>query len=461
MQSDGQAATTESSETVQTWPALEEEERRIFASLSKLRRRSIRNRNLEEDAALCKELQRVRSQMNTYLPVINLPDVVLREIFLFVMYGRMPKEPFFANKALGLGRICRRWRTIALKCPTLWSCIDSHDERVVALHIQRCGVSDLHLDWHWDQERNDEAVCLESALDLISPLTRRFVVVDVNAVKESMEEFCKFFAKHSWNRLQTLQLSVPDDKYFETPIMKLFPAKHNPPTNLLSLTLGAIYLWNYKHIAGLQNLRCLDLFWHYHTNDITMDQFIELLEGCTSLRELVLRGQGPESKASSLGPLIRPTSHNVARLRCLEEPRVKLDREYSSDGDMRDLLCHLEIPQAASVSLDMEHSHTIDGLEIPPPPAPGSLKWVPHGSGLLRGLSSVHIRSPGYGNSELLGFVEEVPLDCGHRDHARISVRLDEDDGYLHVSGPDIWHILCFEVALAIPGTKLLSMSLC
>ncbi|KAF4566486.1 hypothetical protein EYR36_011913 [Pleurotus pulmonarius] len=82
----------------------------------------------------------------TIMPTANMPDEVLRHIFLWLMTLCAAGSDSGHQPWLVVAQVCYQWRIIALDCGELWSIVDlSWPEAKKATHVKRAGVHGLDL----------------------------------------------------------------------------------------------------------------------------------------------------------------------------------------------------------------------------------------------------------------------------------------------------------------------------
>lgn len=80
------------------------------------------------------------------MPTANIPDEVLRHIFLWLMTLCAAGSDSGRQPWLVVTQVCYQWRRIALDCGELWSIVDlSWPEAKKATHVKRAGVHGLDL----------------------------------------------------------------------------------------------------------------------------------------------------------------------------------------------------------------------------------------------------------------------------------------------------------------------------
>ncbi|KAI0329165.1 hypothetical protein GY45DRAFT_1325421 [Cubamyces sp. BRFM 1775] len=88
----------------------------------------------ETEHIVAEALCAIRARINDTLAINRLPPEILLYIFKAITreagycldpYLR-PKERVSTGALLALTHVCKKWRDVALNCPTLWTCIDNH-----------------------------------------------------------------------------------------------------------------------------------------------------------------------------------------------------------------------------------------------------------------------------------------------------------------------------------------------
>ncbi|TFK68993.1 hypothetical protein BDN72DRAFT_741733, partial [Pluteus cervinus] len=88
------------------------------------------------------QLQKLRVQRNSLLPISTLPTEVLTEIFALCRihedYGWIEMQ-----NLLPVTWVCHQWREVALSCATLWAHIEGSNLRWALPSIERSRGSSL------------------------------------------------------------------------------------------------------------------------------------------------------------------------------------------------------------------------------------------------------------------------------------------------------------------------------
>ncbi|KAL1678567.1 hypothetical protein EV122DRAFT_211871 [Schizophyllum commune] len=161
-------------------------------------------------ASIYTHIMTIRSRRNMLLPVSQLPDEILTDIFLLVACPRNAAYPGHAHYWRRLILVCRRWRIICVSSPVLWS----------HLYIIPVSMSRLHL-----PRPHQMHLCKTHPLTL---------------TVEMRESFLEDFRIH-WTRLEVLANNVRSltidgsDACLET-ILGLFGTSQREGLRVLSVT---------------------------------------------------------------------------------------------------------------------------------------------------------------------------------------------------------------------------------
>ncbi|KAI0072643.1 hypothetical protein K474DRAFT_1700840 [Panus rudis PR-1116 ss-1] len=292
----------------------------------------------DEEVATLQYLSAVRSLRNATVPFIHrlLPDELILHILMLAAHGR-------TRFALQLICVCRKWYNIAMSNGQYWSYIDLLDERTSEVFIARSQRADLYIVFNSViHHRNYHKPPFKKEIFL--PLVDRiagmeFVLrggTDVNLL--DMEQFQPVF-QSSLPRLQSFSIS------------NWFSSRHSKSLSLpdirLEHTLKRLDLefvtfdWT-SPITN--NLRVLQLRQHLSNDQHpSFDTFLDLLERCPNLEELVLHHAGPHLDTG------KETYQPPRRIFHLEKLRHLAIEDKAFD--IAHLLSHLVIPPWATVSL--------------------------------------------------------------------------------------------------------------
>ncbi|EAU84228.2 hypothetical protein CC1G_08158 [Coprinopsis cinerea okayama7 len=115
------------------------EERQIAHAIAQLEQQwSVMNSTMME------KILALRYRVNALLPICQLPDEILLEIFMEVQYAyRLQLRPF--QWVPPIAHVCRRWRDIALSAPMLWTNITNRPLSWLEPALERSQTSPLSI----------------------------------------------------------------------------------------------------------------------------------------------------------------------------------------------------------------------------------------------------------------------------------------------------------------------------
>lgn len=203
------------------------------------------------------ELVALRSQFDS-TPSLSrtFPNEVLEQIFLWTRNDRMSVYDMTEGPWL-VGRVCRKWRMVALGCPHLWSCfvVRHHDSQVIRepitlLKTVLSRVANVGLEFEYQSARRSfESYDLETTiLELLADYSEQWV--DVTLVGVTEDRF-----KGPWSGVRG-RLSR---------LNRLGIEREGPGVDTLNIHTGA-HISPVDLFEDVPSLRKVDLF-NIHLND--------------------------------------------------------------------------------------------------------------------------------------------------------------------------------------------------
>lgn len=283
----------------------------------------------------------VRGYRNSLQSVNKLPPEVLTMVFQEIQqhlpsFVPLPESGPFDDQHkdwLVILHVCRHWRGIAATCPRLWSTIDSG--LIPRTFLKRSGTGPLTL--YLDVRK---PMTSQSVIEYLAPHSHRF--------KEFHIDVTQWIGTTPWFSLlnrpapQLVSLSIISRGWVvAAPDIPSIFADEMP--NLRQLTLGFFTSWQPGYFRELTHLSL------YHQNSSTRpstSHFLDHLESCPLLEELVLVEAGPTKVDSDDLPSTPSTRHvSLPHLRGLHLG------EWPSGDLISRLLSHLSLPEKTSLHI--------------------------------------------------------------------------------------------------------------
>ncbi|KAI5893236.1 uncharacterized protein SCHCODRAFT_02621216 [Schizophyllum commune H4-8] len=207
----------------------------------------------EHAAAVRAHLAVIYSQRNDYIPIAQLPDETLADIFLWVARSFPLDSPAFRDWT-SLMLVCRRWRSVAVSSSALWSRVYiGHDVPSFSslLRIDRCKMHPLTVNMNVDATYfQTDARILRSALSVIGPHFDNVETLEAKATHMSIRKLVYMLAEKKRRNLRHLSLALADTHYWEEPEwFDLHPdTAANLFSHLTSISLSNVGLgWDHFH----------------------------------------------------------------------------------------------------------------------------------------------------------------------------------------------------------------------
>ncbi|KAL1678555.1 hypothetical protein EV122DRAFT_278124 [Schizophyllum commune] len=198
----------------------------------------------EQAAAVRAHLAAIWSHRNDYIPIAQLPDETLADIFLWVAHSLPLDSPAFRDWT-SLMLVCRRWRSVAVSTPALWSRVYiGHDVPSFSslLRIDRCKMHPLTVNINVDATYTQtDASILRFVLSVISPHFDNVETLEAKATHMTIRKLVYLLAEKKRRNLRHLSLSLADTQSWEEP--EWFDLHPDTAANLFS-HLSSISLSN-------------------------------------------------------------------------------------------------------------------------------------------------------------------------------------------------------------------------
>ncbi|KAL1685249.1 hypothetical protein GGG16DRAFT_119063 [Schizophyllum commune] len=198
----------------------------------------------EQAAAVRAHLAAICSHRNDHIPIAQLPDETLADIFLWVVRSLPLKSPAFRDWT-SLMLVCRRWRSVAVSTPALWSRVYiGHDVPSFSslLRIDRCKMHPLTVNINVDATYTQtDASILRFVLSVIGPHFDNVETLEAKATHMTIRKLVYLLAEKKRRNLRHLSLSLADTRDWEEP--EWFDLHPDTAANLFS-HLSSISLSN-------------------------------------------------------------------------------------------------------------------------------------------------------------------------------------------------------------------------
>ncbi|CAE6462966.1 unnamed protein product [Rhizoctonia solani] len=297
-------------------------------------------------SALCLQLVRVQAVLSARAPISRLPDDILTQIFTYAVH---PSSIYASTSptAASIAGTNRRWRTLALGHPALWTRVDlRHPSAPHALAYSRRLGLEVRLDAPLWKDARDAPLART-----LAPHVNRVKQLWIQTASIHTESFLKSIATGKISQLERLVVTgrYTDDHPLELspnllPRLKhlslthAFLAPTPTPTHLLSLSL--------KPPPGAPPL--------------ALDALSNLLKGSPNLTDLALFGNAV--------PVYKPGDPQHERTDLVKLKTLKVAGVNPVQAAW--LLFHISHPSGTLLTLDLEPSRLLRTLPFDRPRAP-------------------------------------------------------------------------------------------
>ncbi|THH32785.1 hypothetical protein EUX98_g1410 [Antrodiella citrinella] len=252
-----------------------------------------------------KHLQALYSLLNADVPACRLPPELLSLIFFWTITATAPKTHWI--------RIAHRTDSAPLRL------VYDHD------YLEDC------------QHSADFA-------KLIGPYPSRFRTMDIVSPPAVMKTFATLFDAPQPHLTHLSLASICGWKSQDDQEPHILPdgfAAQLPPLHYLSLKYATLPSWDLRAFSGLRTLRLS----HQHPSlSPSMNAFLDILQGCPMLEELLLHNAGP-----TLGKVVAPYPVPTRSVTLSMLRRITLTQDHYFDIPF--LLAHLVVPETARIDV--------------------------------------------------------------------------------------------------------------
>ncbi|CAE6520027.1 unnamed protein product [Rhizoctonia solani] len=294
-------------------------------------------------SALCLQFVRVQARLSARAPISRLPDDILTQIFT---YAVQPASIYASTSpiAVAIAGTNRRWRTLALGHPALWTRVDlRHPSAPHALVYSRRLGLEVRLDAPLWKDARDGPLART-----LAPHITRVKQLWIQTAAVHAEGFLKSIAKSSQLERLVVTGRYTDDHPLELPSSLLPRLRHLSlthaflaapvPTNLLSLSL--------KPPPGAPPL--------------ALSALASLLQASPNLTDLSLFGNAV--------PVYKPGEPQHDRTDLIKLKTLKVAGVNPVQAAW--LLFHISHPSGTLLTLDLEPSRPLRTLAFDRPRAP-------------------------------------------------------------------------------------------
>ncbi|CAE6540334.1 unnamed protein product [Rhizoctonia solani] len=292
-------------------------------------------------SALCLQLVRVQAVLSARAPISRLSDEVLTQIFT---YAVQPSSVYASTTptATAIAGTSRRWRTLALGHPALWTRVDlRHPSAPYALAYSRRLGLEVRLDAPLWKDARDAPLART-----LAPHVARVKQLWIQTASVHTESFLKSISKCQLERLVVTGRYTDEHPLELSPSLRLkhlslthaFLAPSPVPTNLLSLSL--------KPPPGAPPL--------------ALSALAELLQASPNLTDLALFGHAV--------PVYKPGEPQHERTDLVKLKTLKVAGVNPVQAAW--LLFHISHPSGTLLTLDLEPSRPLRTIAFDRPRAP-------------------------------------------------------------------------------------------
>ncbi|TFK20418.1 hypothetical protein FA15DRAFT_576883, partial [Coprinopsis marcescibilis] len=284
----------------------------------------------------------------------------------FLLKPNQDFYPFPSTTHIVVSHVCRRWRQIALRTPSLWNTIHLREKVHIgraATYLQRCSTSvnyllDILVDTVADEEHISGVTLCRDEIVQIFELIVPHVTHWRSFHLKIRDNDCKLSARHYLStcgpapRLETLQLYHFED--YKTS-QNLYNATYRPPVvvfhnslpSLRSVSLIGVNLpWTCS--PYLTKLHTLELALHPGSIRPSYECWHRMLLHSPELRSLNLHYSGPKLDTGARDLAWREPTDKIALWKLSELRLTDLDPGY-----LRDLVERLFLPAVRTMTWDL------------------------------------------------------------------------------------------------------------
>ncbi|CAE6474858.1 unnamed protein product [Rhizoctonia solani] len=280
-------------------------------------------------------LTRVRNKFAS--PLFRLPQDVLREILLNVVFDRDNPVPFsqpsmerdtwfIYHRLYNLIGVCSAWRDMIMANGTFWSVIpmipntSAEGERPFELHLQRAGESTLYLAVNLESSMSSRDFAVVLAEHGSRFRTINITTGDTNTIRDIINRLLKQ-GRHGALSELFIQSRGSRTRMHRIPGDPDYIVSHDPPLSHLMQSLRAFRIrrvnfhWNTISFSSrLVELHIEHISLGY---DDAIAPWVQVLSSATNLRELKIidvstfHGSGTTGNSASLSPVTFPALQSL------------------------------------------------------------------------------------------------------------------------------------------------------
>ncbi|KAH7340562.1 hypothetical protein B0J17DRAFT_704976 [Rhizoctonia solani] len=297
-------------------------------------------------SALCLQLVRVQAVLSARAPISRLPDDILTQVFTYAVH---PSSIYASTSptAASIAGTNRRWRTLALGHPAMWTRIDlRHPSAPHALAYSRRLGLEVRLDAPLWKDARDAPLART-----LAPHVNRVKQLWIQTASVHTESFLKSIAMGKISQLERL---VVTGRYTDDHALELSP---NLLPRLKHLSLTHAFLAPSPTPA---NLLSLSLKPPHGAPSLALDALTTLLKGSPNLTDLSLFGNAV--------PVYKPGDPQHERTDLVKLKTLKIAGVNPVQAAW--LLFHISHPSGTLLTLDLEPSRPLRTLPFDRPRAP-------------------------------------------------------------------------------------------
>ncbi|KAJ3551178.1 hypothetical protein NM688_g4860 [Phlebia brevispora] len=218
--------------------------------------------------------------------VRSLPNNILARVFFLLMMltieEHYPEDPSLCYDWLTVTAVCRRWNTVAMQTPNLWSRIFiPTNEAFLELLLERSGDALLYVSYD-DNDFEDVLACLDTLELVLNEHSHRirdlFLSIDPEAYEEIQGEL-----HHPMSHLRTWHMCTNTDGEFPEAYLD-----HGNMPALQVFRNAGHYTVPWNSLSSMSTLRVLDLAYDSRDETVTLSTILNILNGMPLLQRLRL-----------------------------------------------------------------------------------------------------------------------------------------------------------------------------